>query len=45
MHLWRDRLDEMIAERPVATEDDITWQLIEEMAVKALGAPAAGLRT
>ena len=34
MHLWRDRLDEMIAERPFATEDDITWQLIEEMAVK-----------
>jgi transaldolase len=34
MHLWRDRLLEMIAERPAATEDDITWQLIEEMAVK-----------
>jgi transaldolase len=34
MHLWRDRLHEMIAERPAATEDDITWQLIEEMAVK-----------
>ena len=34
MHLWRDRLEEMIAERPFATEDDITWQLIEEMAVK-----------
>src|SRR3954451_401941 len=34
MHLWRDRLHEMIAERPTATEDDITWQLIEEMAVK-----------
>ena len=34
MHLWRDRLAEMIAERPTATEDEITWQLIEEMAVK-----------
>src|SRR5690348_5401522 len=34
MHLWRGRLDEMVAERPSATEDDITWQLIEEMAVK-----------
>ena len=34
MHLWRDRLGEMVAERPAATEDDITWQLIEEMAVK-----------
>ncbi|MGN6797127.1 MAG: transaldolase family protein, partial [Gaiellaceae bacterium] len=34
MHLWRDRLQEMIAASPTATEDDITWQLIEEMAVK-----------
>src|SRR5690349_9954223 len=34
MHLWRDRLQEMIATRPAATEDEITWQLIEEMAVK-----------
>ena len=35
MHLWHDRLAQMIAERPTATEDEITWQLIEEMAVKA----------
>jgi len=34
MHLWRDRLQEMIAAAPTATEDEITWQLIEEMAVK-----------
>jgi transaldolase len=34
MHLWRDRLHEMIAAAPTATEDEITWQLIEEMAVK-----------
>src|SRR6476469_728567 len=34
MHLWRDRLREMIASAPTATEDEITWQLIEEMAVK-----------
>ena len=34
MHLWRDRLQEMIASAPTATEDEITWQLIEEMAVK-----------
>jgi transaldolase len=34
MHLWRDRLHEMITAAPTATEDEITWQLIEEMAVK-----------
>jgi transaldolase len=34
MHLWRDRLHEMIEAAPTATEDEITWQLIEEMAVK-----------
>ena len=35
MQLWRERIAEMIAERPIATEDELTWQLIEEMAVKA----------
>ncbi|HEX6761174.1 MAG TPA: transaldolase family protein [Gaiellaceae bacterium] len=35
MHLWRGRLQSMVAERPTATEDELTWQLIEEMAVKA----------
>ena len=35
MHLWRDRLSEMVADRPTATEDEVTWQLIEEMAAKA----------
>jgi transaldolase len=35
MHLWRDRVTEMIAESPTATEDELAWQLIEEMAVKA----------
>src|SRR3954447_100202 len=35
MALWRDRIGELIAASPRATEDDITWQLIEEMAVKA----------
>jgi len=34
MHLWRERIAEMIAESPAATEDELTWQLIEEMAVK-----------
>ena len=35
MPLWRDRIAELIAGNPTATEDDITWLLIEEMAVKA----------
>src|SRR3954447_23088371 len=34
MHLWRDRIGELIAANPVATEDEVTWLLIEEMAVK-----------
>jgi transaldolase len=33
MHLWRDRIGELVAEG-TATEDELTWQLIEEMAVK-----------
>ena len=33
--LWRDRIGELIAASPQATEDEITWQLIEEMAVRA----------
>ncbi|MGZ4353571.1 MAG: transaldolase family protein [Gaiellaceae bacterium] len=34
MHLWRDRIFAIVAENPTATEDELTWQLIEEMAVK-----------
>ncbi len=34
MHLWKDRIPEMIEENPTASEDDIAWQLNEEMAVK-----------
>jgi transaldolase len=35
MTLWRGRIDELIAANPRATEDEIAWLLIEEMAVKA----------
>jgi transaldolase len=35
MDRWRDRIAEMIAAAPTATEDEIAWQLIEEMAVAA----------
>jgi transaldolase len=34
MHLWRDRILEIIAENPTWTEDDVTWKLNEEMAVR-----------
>ncbi|MEW6261838.1 MAG: transaldolase family protein [Thermodesulfobacteriota bacterium] len=34
MHLWKDRLRRMIEERPTATEDELTWRLIEELSVK-----------
>ncbi len=35
MHLWRDRIGEIIAGHPAWTEDEVAWQLIEEMAVTA----------
>src|SRR5947208_14974443 len=34
MHLWRERIGELIAADGAATEDELTWLLIEEMAVK-----------
>ncbi len=34
MHLWEDRIRAMIDENPTASEEDIAWQLNEEMAVK-----------
>ncbi len=33
--LWKDRIPEIINENSTATEDEIAWQLIEEMSVKA----------
>ena len=35
MPLWRDRIHEQVAQNAAATEDEIAWLLIEEMAVKA----------
>ncbi len=32
MHLWRERIAELIAGNPTWTEDEVTWRLIEEMA-------------
>lgn len=34
MHLWRDRIHTIIAENSGWNEEQITWKLIEEMAVK-----------
>ena len=33
MHLYKDRIKELIKEMPYGTEDDIAWKLNEEMAV------------
>ena len=35
MHLWRERIGELIEQHPTWSEDDVTWALIEEMAVRA----------
>src|SRR5450756_735135 len=34
MHLWRDRILEIITDNPTWTEDEVTWKLNEEMAVR-----------
>jgi transaldolase len=35
MHLWKDRILYLIRSMPHATEEQIAWQLVEEMTVKA----------
>ncbi|MFA5570585.1 MAG: transaldolase family protein [Sphaerochaetaceae bacterium] len=35
MHLWEDRIRQLVKDNPVATEEDIAWALNEEMAVEA----------
>ena len=34
MHLWKDRIYELIEEMPTATEDEIGWRLVEEISIK-----------
>ena len=34
MHLWKDRILEIIKEQPSSSEVEIAWKVIEEMAVK-----------
>ena len=35
MHLWKDRIFQIIEDNPTWSEDQVTWKLIEEMAVTA----------
>src|SRR6202022_2291461 len=37
MSLWKDRIRSLIDERSTATEDQIGWQLVREVSVKAAG--------
>jgi len=32
--LWKERIPQIIREMPTATEDEVTWRLIEEMSVR-----------
>jgi len=34
LHLWKDRIRQIIRENSTATDDEITWQLIAEMSAK-----------
>jgi transaldolase len=34
MHLWKDRIYQLIEEMPKATEDEIGWRLVEEISIK-----------
>jgi transaldolase len=35
MNLWKGRIEGLIKERPTATEDEIAWQVVREMSVRA----------
>jgi len=35
MASWKDRIHALIEERPTATEEEIGWQLVREISVKA----------
>ena len=34
MHLWKERIEQLIQEMPAATEDQIGWRLVEEISIK-----------
>lgn len=35
MHLWKDRIQELIRSMPTATEHDIAWKVVDEMTTKS----------
>jgi transaldolase len=35
MHLWKDRIEAIIRERPTADEDTIAWQVVREISIKS----------
>jgi transaldolase len=35
MSVWKNRIRELITERPAATEEEIAWQLVREISIKA----------
>ena len=37
MHLWEERIHQIITENPTWSEVEVTWKLIEEMAVRGAG--------
>ena len=37
MALWKDRIRSLITEMPTATEDQIGWQVVREISIKAAG--------
>ena len=37
MHLWRERIYQIIAENPTWSESEVAWKLIEEMAARGAG--------
>jgi transaldolase len=36
-NLWKDRIPEIIDEMPAASDEEVTWRLVEEMSQKAAG--------
>ena len=34
MHLWKNRIHQVIEEMPAATEDEIGWRIVEELSIK-----------
>ncbi len=37
MSVWKNRIRELVTERPAATEEEIGWQVVREISIKAAG--------